>query len=508
MAPELRFPRRYEYRETQRDVFVRQEKRIWRERWADKKTDPRQTQKAFLESRRQIWDPDLDGLDIETQKQLKDKYIDDFVKSYHGNPDADDQEWRCYAMLGSGGFGIIGLWVAVDESNNVTDRMVVKQVSRRQFEFKGHNGPHHWNDALLWHESPFLRYSHEAHVHRILNMRPSPALVGYRSDVVYKQKEAIRIFLDFCSHGDLWDLNNKYGYYRDQQRISSTNVTLPIRAQYPPEPFLWFLMLKLIDACIALEHIPQELVQKEIVHRDIKFENVYLSAPEPDWPHYPAPKLGDFGLAIFTGPEDNNNPVQYLGPGTPGWMAPEQLGSPYKLEHPQLDQAGNPMRLDARTNVWTIGLLIWAFALGHDSPPEPSIRVRMTMTRNPASDAFRKLYPFDPWPYSIQLQEIIRLCMEFDPADRAGPQEVRDLLQSHMDHAHLFPHQWPDELKAEYQNLGVHLQERYRISTPVSPNRLQGTAEEDDEQPRRRRRGIAEDDEQPRKRRRMARTAY
>lgn len=36
---------------------------------------------------------------------------------------------------------------------------------------------------------------------------------------------------------------------------------------------------------------------------------------------YPTAKLGDFGLVIFTGPKDRENPSQYIGVGTSDYMA-------------------------------------------------------------------------------------------------------------------------------------------------------------------------------------------
>ncbi len=44
--------------------------------------------------------------------------------------------------------------------------------------------------------------------------------------------------------------------------------------------------------------------------------------------HYPTAKMGDFGLAIVTGPADTDNPRKYRRAGTPGYRAPVRLKLP------------------------------------------------------------------------------------------------------------------------------------------------------------------------------------
>ena len=43
---------------------------------------------------------------------------------------------------------------------------------------------------------------------------------------------------------------------------------------------------------------------------------------EGGMPYYPAVKLGDFGLAISTYPDDPDNPQCFQNSGTPGYRAP------------------------------------------------------------------------------------------------------------------------------------------------------------------------------------------
>jgi len=72
---------------------------------------------------------------------------------------------------------------------------------------------------------------------------------------------------------------------------------------------------------------------------------VFLGEEPPPHPnsvlasHYPTAKIGDYGLAIVTGPTDPDNPRKYRRAGTPGYKAPVRLPSPSttqpKLTYPR-----------------------------------------------------------------------------------------------------------------------------------------------------------------------------
>ena len=79
--------------------------------------------------------------------------------------------------------------------------------------------------------------------------------------------------------------------------------------------------------------------EKGITHRDIKSGNVVIGSG-------PA-KILDFGLARVTGQEGLTR--DNVAAGTPGYMAPEQLG-------------GGPV--DARTDIWAFGALLHEMATG------------------------------------------------------------------------------------------------------------------------------------------------
>lgn len=118
-----------------------------------------------------------------------------------------------------------------------------------------------------------------------------------------------------------------------------------------------------ITACVleALSHAHAT----GILHRDIKPENVMVTGPR-------AAKLLDFGLAIPIGRALRDEVSSALTPtvltlpglvvGTPGYMSPEQL-------------RGRP--LDARSDVFAVGALLYEALSGQPAFPGPAIHDRI-----------------------------------------------------------------------------------------------------------------------------------
>lgn len=146
----------------------------------------------------------------------------------------------------------------------------------------------------------------------------------------------------------------------------------------------------------------QHAHQKGILHRDLKPANVLVADRDgSSEPKIPLPKIIDFGVAKATDP-DSALATQYTEAGqflgTPEYMSPEQA-------------SGDP-DVDARTDVFSLGVLLYELLTGRlpfdsqalrrrgrdvqaaqpfDSPPLPSTRASIADDTSKAAAAARQL---------------------------------------------------------------------------------------------------------------------
>ena len=97
-----------------------------------------------------------------------------------------------------------------------------------------------------------------------------------------------------------------------------------------------------VEMLIAVGDAMSFAHEKRLVHRDLKPENILLD--ERGKPH-----IADFGLAVH---EDDRWPMRGEVAGTPAYMAPEQV-------------RGESHRLDGRTDVWALGVILYRMLTGH-----------------------------------------------------------------------------------------------------------------------------------------------
>ncbi len=119
-----------------------------------------------------------------------------------------------------------------------------------------------------------------------------------------------------------------------------------------------------------------------LVHRDLKPSNILVD--RQDVPH-----IADFGLAVR---EDAQHLLAGEVAGTPGFMAPEQI-------------RGETHRLDARTDVWALGVILY-LALTGRSPFRGKTRARV----------FRAILEAEPKPLrqveGTIPRELERICLK------------------------------------------------------------------------------------------------
>lgn len=132
------------------------------------------------------------------------------------------------------------------------------------------------------------------------------------------------------------------------------------------------------------------------VHRDIKPSNLFLTARNG---RPPILKVLDFGIVKDTTSQTKLT-VSGTLPGTPAYMAPEQVACEYDL-------------IDARVDVWAIGVTLYELLTG-ELPFNGPLEVMLARIRMEAPPRLRARRP-DVAP---ELEAIVARCLSKHPADR------------------------------------------------------------------------------------------
>ncbi len=199
----------------------------------------------------------------------------------------------------------------------------------------------------------------------------------------------------------------------------------------------------LLDTAVAIARALAAAHEAGVLHRDLKPENVIRTRDTGAGDA--GIKLVDFGLARFDDPQAGAaSATQLTAPGailgTPGYMAPEQLRG---------DQ------VDSRTDVFAFGVLLFELATGWHpfTSPTPVSTVARVLEATPPD--LRQLAPGCP----PALEEIIRRCMEKDPAERYGA--TRELVDD-LERARRTPAESPAAPRTGGAARGSHEHERGR----------------------------------------------
>ncbi len=139
-----------------------------------------------------------------------------------------------------------------------------------------------------------------------------------------------------------------------------------------------------------------------IVHRDIKPENLFLTkhAQQLDFI-----KILDFGIskvALAQGKGKRANVRTQMPLGSPVYMSPEQIRS---SEH-----------VDARTDIWSLGCVLFELLTGHLAFDEPSLMQLSAAILEHEPVPLRELLPEAP----PELEAVLAKCLEKDANNRYG----------------------------------------------------------------------------------------
>ncbi|CAK1356802.1 uncharacterized protein RHO25_009019 [Cercospora beticola] len=325
-----------------------------------------------------------------------------------------DVEWAYQKHLGSGGNGSAHLWVRVDEEDIIQDRIAVKDCWT--------DGPFHWGSIKFWDGDPRNMAPEDrlpVEVKAMLACQDKPGshrIAGIRDRSVDFDRMAYRIIMPFYARGDFITIIDKAD---DNYHV--------------PEPFIWCAFEALTDACLVMERASTRKADqapdgwKEIVHRDIKPDNVFLSARNPrSFPSYPQPVLADFGGCIMTSKDDIFNPTAYAdSTGTAGYFAPEQ----HAYEDKTTYEAVFIARQQSWTNIYQIGRVIMSLmnAPAPETLSEAEIKkgaVQEYLSTDPDyddPDGWKDHEWFKPETqgrYSKELQNLAKSCVRYKPDER------------------------------------------------------------------------------------------
>lgn len=146
-----------------------------------------------------------------------------------------------------------------------------------------------------------------------------------------------------------------------------------------------------------------------IVHRDLKPQNLFLTRREDGSPLI---KVLDFGISKLTGPEFTlQNLTANVGfLGSPFYVSPEQIR--------------DPSRIDARTDIWSLGVVMYELLTGRVPFPQKTAPALITAICSGEPAALTTLRPGLP----VELCAIIDRCLQKQPEKRFA--NVQDLARA------------------------------------------------------------------------------
>ncbi|KAE8445529.1 hypothetical protein EG329_013292 [Mollisiaceae sp. DMI_Dod_QoI] len=260
--------------------------------------------------------------------------------------------WKGTKFLGQGSFGVTGLWEYQGKYNDPKAPAIKQVVVKMAQMFPGAFAEDGDRSAL-----------EEGRIGRIIAGFGSNHLIrqfgGNRvGDHFSEMEDVVRIFLEYCPGGSL-----------HQFLPQAENLTPPPLH----EADLWQIFDCMAKGVYAMERETEEYgadpytgTEQELMHCDLKPDNIFFGNRDPDHLRMPITKIADFGEALYVdsyGLQSDEDGTKYLERGAPAYKPPEEAinkpyggwkGSGIPLIHP---------RKGTCSNIWQIGAIINAVIL-------------------------------------------------------------------------------------------------------------------------------------------------
>ncbi|SLM33581.1 Serine/threonine/dual specificity protein kinase, catalytic domain [Lasallia pustulata] len=285
------------------------------------------------------------------------------------------QQWTPTKVLGSGSYGEVILWQRITNFATRPESLVCKTTYMDNF---------------------FLDWNEEAVLTQKLNAAGCPNVLKVYDWNHNKHENLARIIYEYCPHGDLQSLIDFY----DTQLLVF------------PEAFMWHIFQSVATAiCYCARGTTDDEPRPgwtEIVHKDLKPNNIFLSPPDHDEnPLYPTLKVADFGL----GYQIPNETIRQFKRSYRSYG--NVFGAPEVHEQLRSDKAQTPYDLPSpRLDIYSLGiimLVLLQMPIAHYTPREWEC-LDLALP-----------YSHKYYPYSPTLVALARACIHPDARQRPDP---------------------------------------------------------------------------------------
>ncbi len=263
-----------------------------------------------------------------------------------------------------------------------------------------------------------------------------PHIVRVYDQRTLPEQQLHLLYMQFVPGGTLQDVVQRVRHIPDSHRsgivlLSQVDQALEDRGLSKPSFSLSRQVLERSDwpgvVCWLGARLAEALEyahHRGVLHRDIKPANVLLSEEG-------SPKLADFNIS-FSNEVEGASAREFFG-GSLAYMSPEQL----EAYHPEM--VAQPEDLDGRSDLYSLGVMLWELATGDRPFHDPMLPSGMLATvaemverrrQGVAPEALERL----PRDFPLGLRDVLLRCLDPDPAKRyANASQLARQLQLCLD---------------------------------------------------------------------------